>query len=113
MGSEGVRIHTEVDRFMVQLGFGEAVYQNMRGVEFSLLSTMVKMIIKLPERHGWPSGPHPASVSISELAAYVPEAAVSDILPREGPSASFLLHSDFVGVLLQNSGKRGTFFQDR
>ena len=111
MGSEGIRIHTEVDRFMVQLGFGEPVHQNMRGVEVALLTTMVKMVIKLPERHGWPSGPHPASVIISELSAYVPEAAVSDIVPREGPSASFLLHSDFVDVLLKNSGKRGTFFK--
>ena len=111
MGREGIRIHTEVDRFMVQLGFGEAIHQNMRVVEVSLLNTIVKMIIKLPERHGWPSGPHPASVIIAELSAYVPEAAVSDIIPREGPSASFLLRSYFVDVLLKNSGKRGTFFK--
>ena len=45
MGSEGIRIHTEVDCFMVQLGLGEAVHQNMRGVEVSLLNTMVNMII--------------------------------------------------------------------
>ncbi|CAE6970349.1 unnamed protein product, partial [Symbiodinium sp. CCMP2456] len=76
MGSEGIRTHTEVDRFLVQLGFGEAVLQNMRGVE-----------------------------------AWLAIRTTSGLSHHVRPSASFLLHSDFVDVLLKSSGKRGSFFK--
>eukprot|EP00439_Symbiodinium_sp_Y106_P070831 s235_g12.t1 len=111
MGPEGTRLETQVERFLVQLGFGEHVIQTMYGKELSLMTTMSKMTVKLPERHGWPSGPHPASVIVDQLLKYVPEPSFSDIVPRDGPSATFLLHVDFVDTLLKNSGKNGVFFK--
>ena len=74
--------------------------------------TMTKMTVKLPERHGWPAGPHPASIIMSQLSKIVPEPAVADITPREGPSATFLLHTDYVDAVLKHSGIGGVFYKE-
>ena len=74
--------------------------------------TMTKMTVKLPERHGWPAGPHPASIIMSQLSKIVPEPAVADITPREGPSATFLLHTDYIDAVLKHSGIGGVFYKE-
>ena len=83
----------------------------MSGKEAPLLVAMTKMIVKLPERHGWPAGPHPASVIMSQLSKIVPEPAVANITTRKGPSATFLLHR-LRRCCLKQSGKGGIFYKE-
>ena len=113
MGADGERTETQVERFLVQLGFGDPVEQRIIALEIPFMTTMVKMTVKFPERHGWPHGPHPASVVVDQLARYVPEPAIADVVPRDGPSAAFLLHTDYLDVALKNSGKNGVFIKTR
>ena len=113
MKEDGNREEVAVDRFLVQLGFGEHVKQNMIGPEVQLLTTMRGMIVKMPERHGWPSGPHPAAVVHAELSRLVPSDALAELRPREGPTTSFLVHMDYVDILLTASGQRGIFLKTR
>ena len=104
MGSDGTRTDVQVDRFLVQCGFGLWVSQKMRGPEVVLFSSMQGMICKLPERHGWPAGPRPASVVVAELSRLVPVDALSEFVSRDGPSVSFLVHVDFADTLLWQAG---------
>ena len=113
MANDGERVTTQVERFLVQVGFGPEVHQRMLGNEVQLMTTMTRMTLKMPERHGWPAGPHPASVIVSELTQYIPEATLAEILPREGDSVSFLVHRDYVDILLKNSGKKGIFMKTK
>ena len=83
----------------------------MVGPEVVLFPSMQGMICKLPERHGWPAGPRPASVVVAELSRLVPVDALSEFVSWDGPSVSLLVHVDFADTLLKASGKRGIFIK--
>lgn len=111
MGTNGERIITNSLKFLVQLGFGEPVSQIMVGEESQMIYTMTRFQCKFPESLGWPSGPLPASMIIAELEKHVPNEAISEIQPRHGDSATFLLHSNFKDTMLKASGRNSIFIK--
>ena len=113
MGAEGERQTVQVERFLVQISYGELVTQLLTGVRVQMLTTTIPMVAKLPVRHGWAEGPLPGSVFMHELTKYVPVFAISELQPREDQSASFLLHNQYKKQLLRASGQNGAFFKQK
>lgn len=81
MGPDGQRQLTQVERYLVQMSYGDPVNQKLTGIRVQMLTTTVPMIIKLPVRHGWAEGPIPGSIYMHELTKYVPAPSVSE--PRD------------------------------
>ena len=54
-----------------------------------------------------------SSVIAHELERIVPAAAYSEIQPRQGDTATFLLHQDFVNKVLKASGQNSIFYKDK
>lgn len=113
MGAGGIGQDKLVQRYLVQIGYGDHVTQRVYGSPVQVFTTMCSMIIKLPVRHGWPSGPIPGNVYVSELVKHADAAAIAELQPREAQSASFLLHVDSVKVFLAKSGVNGMFIKER
>ena len=113
MGPDGQRQLTQVERYLVQMSYGDPVNQKLTGIRVQMLTTTVPMIIKLPVRHGWAEGPIPGSIYMHELTKYVPAPSISELQPREDQSATFLLHNQFKVQLLKASGQNGAFFNGK
>ena len=113
MTSTGNREIVSASRFLIQLGFGDPVQQILHGEEITLKIAIKDMTARFPERHGWPAGPHPASVIVAELSQFLPEPAISEIVSRHDGSATFLLHNDYIDLALKASGIRGIFLKQR
>ena len=112
MGPDGERVVANVQRYVVQLGWGRAVEQQMVGEEVPMLFTMSRFQARFPEILGWPMGPLPASLVITEISKHIPSEAVAEIQPRQDDSVRFLVHSDYSDHLLRCSGKSSVFFKE-
>ena len=113
MSPDGERVEVPVERWLIQLGFGPHVQQVMHGPEVVMYNSMKAMVVKFSVKQGWPLGPHPASIAVSELNKYVPVEALSEILPRNDSSVAFLVHADYIDVLLRTSGKNGVYIKEK
>ena len=109
-GSE--RKHITVERFLVQLGFGDHVKMKKHGQELQVKTTVVKMIAKCSTLRGWPDGPAPAGVLSSFLSKVIPADAFSEIVPRNNGSFIFYCHEKFVNDTLRASGIDGIFTKE-
>ena len=96
---------------LVQVGFGPPVYRVVQGEKVDIPTSMRRMVVRFPQRHGWPAGPHKAAVVLSELSRYVSEHALDDFVPRQDDSVSFLAHESCVDTLLKASGRNGVFIK--
>ncbi len=113
MTETGVRKEIMVERWLIQLGYGQPVVQKMQGELVSVFVTMKSCIAKFSPRFGWPVGQIGASIAANEIFKHIPEPAVADITPREAQSVAFLVHSDYCPVLLKSSGIDGVFYKYR
>jgi hypothetical protein len=112
LNSKGVKVQTSVMRCLVQLGFGPHVQQVMQGPQADMFFTVKKMTCRFPEALGWPAGPLPASLIMAEMEKHVPSEAISDIQPRQGDSATFYIHSDYIDTILRSSGQSSVFIKE-
>ena len=112
LGPGGERVITSAKRYVVQLGWGPPVEQIMQGEEVPMMFTMCRFQCKFPTALGWPEGPIPASLVLTELERHVPAEAVAEIQPRHNDTATCLLHADFTDNLLCASGKHSVFYKE-
>jgi hypothetical protein len=84
----------------------------MQGEEVPMMFTMCRFQCKFPTALGWPEGPIPASLVLTELERHVPSEAVAEIQPRHNDTATCLIHSDFTDTLLRASGKHSVFYKE-
>ena len=112
MGPGGERVITSAKRYVVQLGWGPPVEQIMQGEEVPMMFTMCRFQCKFPTALGWPEGPIPASLVLTELERHVPSEAVAEIRPRHNDTATCLVHFDFTDTLLRASGKHSVFYKE-
>ena len=113
MGDNAVREEAVCQRWLTQLGYGEPVRMILEGPQVTVYTSMQQMIIKFDPTAGWPDTRIPVSIISETLGKIVDLSAQSEIQPREFQSASFLLHSDYVDVALQHSGKDGVYIKER
>ena len=112
MGPGGERVITSAKRYVVQLGWGPAVEQIMEGEEVPMLFTMCRFQCKFPTVLGWPEGPLPAALIMTEIERHIPADAVAEIQPRHNDTATCLVHSEFANILLRASGKNSVFYKE-
>ena len=113
MTETGERKEIMVERWLIQLGYGQSVVQNMQGELVNVFVTMKSCIAKFSPRFGWPVGQISASIAAHEIFKHIPEPAVADITSRETQSVAFLVHGDYCQILLKASGIGGVFYKYR
>ena len=113
INDQGERSTTQVQKFLIQLGFGAEVSQTFQGPKVQIMTTMRPMIAKFPPRHHWPTGQIPASTVAQEVEQHIPRHAFYDIISRESQSAALLVHMDYINALLRASGVNGAFYKLR
>ena len=111
INDQGERSTTQVQKFLIQLGFGAEVSQTFQGPKVQIMTTMRPMIAKFPPRHHWPTGQIPASTVAQEVEQHIPRHAFDDIISRESQSAVLLVRMDYINVLLRASGVNGAFYK--
>lgn len=79
MTETGERKEIMMQRWLIQLGYGQPVVQKMQGELVSMFVTMKSCIAKFSPRFGWPVGQIGASIAANEIFKQVPEPAVADI----------------------------------
>ena len=113
INDQGERSTTQVQKFLIQLGFGAEVSQTFQGPKVQIMTTMRPMIAKFPPRHHWPTGQIPPSTVAQEVEQHIPRHAFDDIISRESQSAALLVHMDYINALLRASGVNGAFYKLR
>lgn len=112
MGPGGERVITSAKRYVVQLGRGPEVEQIMEGEEVPMMFTMCRFQCKFPTVLGWPEGPLPASLIMTEIERRIPADAAAEVQPRHNDTATCLVHSEFTDILLRASGKNSVFYKE-
>ena len=107
----GGRDQVQVQRWLVQLGFGPEVRRIAPGTEIVLDTKMRRMSAKFSVHRGWAAGEHPSNILVTHLARYISEFAVDSVVARLNGTFTFLCHKDMVSVLLKASGHDGVFFK--
>ena len=108
---DGTQSEIQVDRILLQLGFGALVRRVYDGEKVELDVKMVAMTMKFGQQFGWSEMQYPATICLDQLSKYVHEAAVAEIVSRHDGTARFLLHASQVEKLLRASGTAGVFYK--
>lgn len=100
-----------VKRFLVQLGFGQHVHQQVDGDLVHIGTTMHKFTIKLPFIHGWRPEACTARSIAKILDQRIATAAYDHIITRQDQSATVYVHESEVQKLLRTSGQEAVFLK--
>ncbi|CAK0816224.1 unnamed protein product [Prorocentrum cordatum] len=109
----GETADTTVQRYLVQLGFGEQASMKGIGMEIAVTKQMVPMTAKFFLRLGWQEGQILAAFLIEHVGTYVERESVEDVQSRCNGTVTFQCHAMCVDALLRASGKDGAFFKKR
>ena len=101
----------QVQRYLVQLGFGSPVQRQVQGTEVHLDVHMRRMSAKFSTHRGWAPTEYPGNILVSHLSQYISDFAIDQVQPRVNGSFSFLCHSNKVDTLLKASGSEGIFIK--
>lgn len=104
-----------LERFLVQLGFGDAVRQTATGdIIVQLPTCMHKFVAKFPSLHGWQPEMITGTTVSKLLEKHLPQGSFTEILPRVNEktlTATFRGHSDLIDTILKMSGQDAVFYK--
>ena len=100
-----------VRRFLVQIGFGQFVTQQVDGDLVNISTPMHKVTIKLPFIHGWRSESCTVQSIAKILDQRIPNPSYDQIVVRQDQSATVLVHESEVLNLLKTSGREAVFLK--
>ena len=100
-----------VRRFLVQIGFGQFVTQQVDGDLVNISTPMHKVTIKLPFIHGWRSESCTVQSIAKILDQRIPNPSYDQIVVRQDQSATVLVHESEVLNLLKTSGQEAVFLK--
>ena len=106
---DGVRKEIQVQRQLIQLGFGAPVTMLPIGDRIDMPQTMLKAVVKLPSAFGWTADTIRGNTISNLLSQHIEIQGIEGIQCREDGSATLMLHESLVDTFLSISGKDSMF----